>query len=248
MLLCLVQTMRFIHSFKYKIVYWNTITMKESIIAYYFQKRKEKSKRDIYFEIKSMFLKSKHLISKHIVRLNKVALMLVAFLFYTTPNFSEVRILDVNEENFSRIYLTDYTSVFEDTNFLKIEDVSKPEFESNFKIVKSSKEGFNFSFSSSAFWLRVEVKNSSKERLDRMLEISYPRLESISFYRQIQNDFKLTESGYKTKLATREHKSRFFVFPVSLEPNSSEVWYLRITSPNPKSPNLFAKGEKVRHK
>jgi serine phosphatase RsbU (regulator of sigma subunit) len=164
---------------------------------------------------------------------NLVYPLLSAYCLLLTSLFAQEKILEVSSITQSPIYMTEYIQVFEDLNLsIDLTEITKPEFKNQFKKVKSSTEAFNFSYSTSAFWLRLQVENKSNYSLERIIEISYPRLETIQFYKEADNGYITVYSGYSTKLSSREHKSRFFAFPFFIPANTSLHIYLRITSPN----------------
>lgn len=130
------------------------------------------------------------------------------------------------------VSLTSYFSVLEDPgNKLTIEEVQHPEIASRFLSEHSPGEALNFTYSRSAFWLRIRIRNESNERTDRMLEIAKARLSSVQIYYPDENGiYRAFKTGELLPFSTRPYGNRFFVFPVSFLPHTEQVLYLRIKS------------------
>ncbi|MGM0450828.1 MAG: EAL domain-containing protein [Pseudomonadota bacterium] len=89
----------------------------------------------------------------------------------------------------------------------------------------------NFGYTREAFWYRLRLDNERERSLERLLEINYPLLDHIEFYHV--RDGELVDSyrtGDQYPLESRAMQHRTFVFPVSLEPESSSHVYLRVTT------------------
>lgn len=133
------------------------------------------------------------------------------------------------------MHLAEYITVLEDREgSLTVNEIIKPENSYRFRTVESSKEAFNFSYSSSAYWLRLPLKNSGNRVRDCTLVISYPRLENIQlFFPDTKTGrYTVTHSGYSVPFQKRPYQSRFFVFPISVPEQFSDTLYLRIESAN----------------
>ncbi|HMZ57742.1 MAG TPA: diguanylate cyclase [Leptospiraceae bacterium] len=133
------------------------------------------------------------------------------------------------------MHLAEYITVLEDREgLLTVNEIIKPENSYRFRKVESSKEAFNFSYSSSAYWLRLPLKNSGNRVRDCTLVISYPRLENIQLFFPDPKTgrYTVTHSGYSVPFQKRPYQSRFFVFPISVPEQFSDTLYLRIESAN----------------
>ena len=93
-------------------------------------------------------------------------------------------------------------------------------------------ESLNFGYTTSAYWLRLHLKNSSNKTVKRMLEIGYAPLADIQFYQSNEENFQVTKTGYAVHFPQRPYKNRFFVLPISVASNSNQYVYLRIQTPN----------------
>ncbi|MEN9897055.1 MAG: hypothetical protein RLZZ66_704 [Pseudomonadota bacterium] len=140
--------------------------------------------------------------------------------------------LDVANITQSSVSLTSYFGIFEDTSHaLTLDDVQK--ISSQFKTDLPAKNSINLSYSTSAYWLRLVLDNSSNRSVEKILSIDHPLLAKIDFYWQTENQhYQTINTGYARPLENRPYKSRIFAFPLVLQPQSQHILYLRIESPN----------------
>ncbi|MDR7307647.1 diguanylate cyclase [Rhodoferax saidenbachensis] len=96
-----------------------------------------------------------------------------------------------------------------------------------------SSAAIGFSYTRSAVWLRLPLANPSNQPLQRVLEINYALLAHIDFYApDARGVYQLTQTGYARPFANRPLPGRFFLLPVTLPPQSQQVVYLRVETPN----------------
>ena len=109
--------------------------------------------------------------------------------------------------------------------------MQRPEVISRFTTGQSATEALNFSYTTSAYWLRLTLRNSSDESIDRLLEVGKSRLSSVELHQvKVDGTVKSVITGDVLSFDTRPYRNRFFVFPLSLPPHSEQVLYLRIQS------------------
>lgn len=117
--------------------------------------------------------------------------------------------------------------LFEDKeNKYSIEDIQKPEFQSNF--IPSKLNVPNFGVTKSTIWCKIEVKNQAE--LDWVLSVGFPIIEDIKLYYPENGKYKFKSSGKLELLKNREMKSVDFVFYLPFEKqktDSSTTFYLR---------------------
>ena len=127
------------------------------------------------------------------------------------------------------------------TGLLKIEDVTSQKWANQFK--NNKREAPSFGFSNSAFWFRVEVKNSSKES-SWFISQNLPMVEDISFHQKVEGQWKSIYTGIKSHFKTREIEDSSFSF--SIRPKESSLYFFRVKSTTPmvsfslSSPKVFA--------
>ncbi|MBN8476813.1 7TM diverse intracellular signaling domain-containing protein [Sulfuritalea sp.] len=88
-------------------------------------------------------------------------------------------------------------------------------------------ESVNFGYSSSAWWLRVDLAADRGARRDWLLEVGFPTLDSVEFYGP---DGERLSAGDRRPFATRPIPHRNFVFPVRLPESGTGTVWLRIVS------------------
>ncbi len=164
-----------------------------------------------------------------------IGAVILCILLYTANLRAEENMPDLKSFEGPSIYLTEHITVLEDKDrSLSFSEILKPENSSRFRKTESSKEAFNFSYTSSAYWLRLPLKNSGSMAKDCTIVISYPRLENIQFFFPDQKSgrYDVIYSGYSVPSYKRPYQSRFFSFPISIPEHFSGVLYFRIESAN----------------
>ncbi len=138
--------------------------------------------------------------------------------------------LDVNNTSQSSISLTSYLGLLEDASQqLTLADIQTANFITN----HSAHESINLSFTSSAYWLRLNIENSSDRPIQKIIEINHPLLEYVDFYWQIdQKNHQTIHTGYAQPYENRAYQSCIFAFPVQFPAHSQNVIYLRIATSN----------------
>ena len=132
------------------------------------------------------------------------------------------------------LVLTPYVSVLQDaTGALSLADLQNPDIAATFQTASGSSDALSFGLTKATIWLRFTVENPSSATLQRMLEVGYARLSSVTLYEQTTGGgYRSTQTGMTLPFATRPVPNRFFAFPVSLVPQSKTVFYLRVQSTN----------------
>ena len=136
------------------------------------------------------------------------------------------------------VSLTEYFAVLEDPSLkLTLADIQRPEIANRFKGDIPPASDLHYGYTSSAYWLRMRLKNSSTQRLERMLEIHYPSLSFVELHKPLnEGSISAKAASIRTGVArpftTRPYRNRQFVFPIALAAQSEQVFYLRIESTN----------------
>ena len=107
-----------------------------------------------------------------------------------------------------------------------IEDVASPEFDERF--VPSEVDEPRIGFTDSAYWVRIQLHNSS-HRSEWWLEHIDPFLWYLDLYspRPDGSGFELTQTGLLRPFTARNITALSYVFPLSLPPQSTQTLYLR---------------------
>ena len=166
-------------------------------------------------------------------------LLLCGILLLLPSSFADqpvdLRIADASQIDHDPLPLTEYFDVLEDpTLVLTLVDVQKPGMAGKFIRGQAETSALNFGFTGSAYWLRLNLRNTSEHPIDRMLEIGYARLSTVQFYQPTVNGaYQSLTTGRAMPFATRPYNNRYFVFPLTLPAKSDQVVFLRIQSTDP---------------
>ncbi|MDB4977009.1 MAG: hybrid sensor histidine kinase/response regulator [Myxococcaceae bacterium] len=121
-------------------------------------------------------------------------------------------------------------SVLEDpSQKLTLRDVRAPGHARKFR--RSERDVLSQGFSESAYWLRVEVKNSASAPRPWLLEVGFPHLDHVTLYvPEQEGDYSARETGDKLPFAQRDLSYRNFVFMLEEPAQSARVYYLRVAT------------------
>jgi signal transduction histidine kinase len=100
-------------------------------------------------------------------------------------------------------------------------DIGKVQFESNFKATKKT----SFGYTSSAIWLKINLKNTSENHY--LLELDNPNIDKIEFF-LLQNNQIISHfiAGDHQSIKTYPIKDRTPIFPLNLVKNQTYSIYL----------------------
>ncbi|NRB42897.1 MAG: hypothetical protein HRU20_31245, partial [Pseudomonadales bacterium] len=91
----------------------------------------------------------------------------------------------------------------------------------------------NFGFSTSTYWFRVNLENSSTQAIDKILEVSYPLLSQVHHYQIINNTLESgLQLGHALPFSNRPINHRNLIFPISLPANQTTTLLFRVNSDN----------------
>ncbi len=165
------------------------------------------------------------------ININHFSAIFILYVLATNV-FAADKVLDASQIDKDPVSLAQYFAVLEDpSTALTIMDVQTSDVANRFKGDQAPSEALNFSYSSSAYWLRLTLHNPSNHTVERMLEIGHALLSDVSFYLPTKaGEYQSVNTGNLTPFASRPYKNRVFVFPVSLPAQSTQVFYFRIRS------------------
>jgi serine phosphatase RsbU (regulator of sigma subunit) len=111
-----------------------------------------------------------------------------------------------------------------------IDDILKPQNQYKFQVL--DKHSPNFGISTSAYWLKIKLKKTTDNQIDDYyLELAYASLDSIQYFYQSQDGrWQHQIVGDVLPFSHRKIKHRNFIFPVSLQHNQQQTFYIRIKS------------------
>ena len=148
---------------------------------------------------------------------------------------AQYRVLDISTSAAQPISLTPYFSVLEDTSRqLTLQEVQTPQVAARFKGGMVPAEALSFGYTNSVYWLKLELRNSSNQPVERMLEVSNARLTRIVLHQPAGNGtYQSTETGMAFPFDTRPQQNRYFVFPLHLPAQSQQLVYLQVNNSVP---------------
>jgi diguanylate cyclase (GGDEF)-like protein len=161
------------------------------------------------------------------------SLFVIGLCLLTLNSFAADRVLNIGELSNEPVSLTPYFSVLEDVDgSLTFADVQSDAMAHRFIATHSAKRTLNFGITSSAYWLKLRIANLSTAQRDSMLEIYYPRLAEVDFYR-LSNGMstQIVRTGFARPFADRAYEHRFFILPISMVAESWQTIYVRVKSP-----------------
>ena len=162
-----------------------------------------------------------------------IGVLLCALFLLSCQAFGADKALDVTQIDREAVSLTEYFAVLDDADAsLSLSDVIQPEFAARFKSGQAPAHALGFSYTQSAIWLRLHLKNPGSQPLERMLEISYTLLAKVDLYQPDANAYRHVEAGYTRALSPQAHTSRFIAIPIVLPAGADQEIYLRVQSPN----------------
>ena len=113
---------------------------------------------------------------------------------------------------------------------LTIEAVASPEFESQF--TPSLEEVPNYGFTNSAYWVRVDLDNETRQIDEWLLELGFANMHYADLYTPLPDGegFEVKQTGSLMPVSTRDLLYPRIVFDLSIPPQSQQTVYLRFQS------------------
>ena len=140
------------------------------------------------------------------------------------------RILDVSEISAKPVKAAPYISFLEDPSLnLTLLDVQQAAIAEKFTYETLDKEALGFGYTRSAYWLRLALRNTGNNAVERIIEINYARLSDVQFYQpDASGNYQSLQTGNDFPISTQPYQNRNVVIPVTLAANSSQVYYIRL--------------------
>jgi two-component system, sensor histidine kinase LadS len=126
-----------------------------------------------------------------------------------------------------QVSLARHVQVLEDPGGqLTLEQVSSPPWSARFQPASVQAGELNFAYTKSAYWLRIPMQRDAGAPLRWILELPFVKLGEVDFYEPGQ---PAVLTGSSRPLESRPLFSRYYVFPLSLQPHE-QAYYLRVRS------------------
>ncbi len=130
----------------------------------------------------------------------------------------------VLQDNLARENITSDVWYVEDIEKkLLLDDVTSP----GLSWSRTDQDSFNFGFTSSVYWFRFTVNNTTPHDFIWYLEINYPMIDFISFYvPDGKGGFREKKTGDHLHFNTRDIKDKNFIFSLR-QPAGASTYYMR---------------------
>jgi two-component system NtrC family sensor kinase len=150
-----------------------------------------------------------------------------SFLLSAIGNSEPEKIVNLRSKDKSYSINTLIYYLEDEEGTLKFEDVSAPGFSDRF--IPSEKKKLNFGFNSSAFWVKLHIRNTDPEINDWQLEIADEHVDSIDFfYLNDENQWVCKQYGEMYPFEQRDWESRTFIIPLQLPDSEIKTYYFRL--------------------
>ncbi len=122
-----------------------------------------------------------------------------------------------------------YMDFLEDeTKSLTIDSVASESYHSRFQC--STSEAINFGYSSSAYWVRFTIQSTSEHGESWYLESRNYNIEQIDVFTRDGSGWLVKSVGLNLPFSERVVQHRYFLFPITLQPNDRKTFYVRFES------------------
>ncbi|MBN2159159.1 MAG: SpoIIE family protein phosphatase [Spirochaetes bacterium] len=99
------------------------------------------------------------------------------------------------------------------------------------KWVRSARTNPGFGFTSSTYWVRFDVANTTRDDIPFLLEHAYPLMDDIQlYYPDAGGTYRIIETGDRIPFDKRPYDHRQFVFPLTQKGDSVQRYYMRLRS------------------
>lgn len=165
---------------------------------------------------------------KQFVRLTLA--LLCGLMLFMANTYATERVLDASVINTQPVKAAPYISFLEDPGLaFTLNDILKDTNAEKFSYDTLDKDALGFGYTHSAYWLRLVLRNTDNNPVERIIEINYARLSDVHFYRpDASGNYQSVQTGNDFPISTQPYKNRNLVFPVTLAANSAQVFYFRL--------------------
>ena len=113
---------------------------------------------------------------------------------------------------------------------LRLEDILSNKYQQHF--LPSTNKALNFGFTDTTYWIKIDIAFDSQltQSTHWIMEISYPLLDDIAFYRQETQGYKKYVAGDTIPFSERAIEYPNPVFHITNEPGKNVTHYLRVNS------------------
>ncbi|HEX5328752.1 7TM diverse intracellular signaling domain-containing protein [Sulfuricurvum sp.] len=152
-----------------------------------------------------------------------ISVLILLSVLLRAENFIDVSVLKNSAIEQQYLYLEDQNAT------LTLDALLDEKVQKKFHPLNGRSAGFGLTRSD--FWIKISLKNPQKYPLKRLLKFEYPLLDHVTFY-QIKADgtYSSKVSGDSIPLELHEKKDENIIFPIVMQPDSKETFYVHIRS------------------
>jgi len=155
-------------------------------------------------------------------------LLLLSFLKFANAQQVDQTVLPIQpNQNYHSIGR--FIQFYEDeTHILQLEDVLRDDIQKAFKSSKAQVPGFGID--DVTIWIKIELKNIEEEQINDYLEISFPTLDSVSYFfkDQERNRWNKMFASDRVPFDERVVEHKNIVFPLAIDASQKTTIYLRV--------------------
>ena len=131
-------------------------------------------------------------------------------------------------ENCNNLAVGKYIEYLEDRDkILELEEIQKREI----GWTRSQKDSVHFGFTTSRYWLRFAIQNSSVNSQDCILDTAFSRIDLIEFFHPLEDgSYKMIQTGDTYPYSQRDVDHINFAFKINLKPNNTKIFYMNVSS------------------
>ena len=158
------------------------------------------------------------------MKLFKIIITIAVQIFFINISFADSPILF--SDTTSGITIGNKISVLEDkSNTFTFQDIQTSD-----KFIPNKQSVLNLGISSSSFWLKFQIKNTSDKK-HLLLELAYPILEDVEFYSiTSDNKFSVEKMGNHQAFSKRKYSHQHFLFDLNIQKDSTCNYFIKIKS------------------
>ena len=150
------------------------------------------------------------------------------FFFCSTQILLAQPVLQIGEQFQSQVMGRYFLLLEDEKGTLTIENVSSGKTKP-YRFIRIFEDVPNLGSSSSVYWLRMKLQNTTAKRKEMFLETNYPTIDENEFFAPLRNGkWRRSIGGDAFPFKIRKIKLTNPVFLLSLAPQETKVFYLRV--------------------
>lgn len=113
------------------------------------------------------------------------------------------------------------------SHHLKLDDMLQP----SLNWIENTQDILNKGYTHSAYWLKIDFRNTSNYSLEKFIQLAYPQLDHVDFYVVKNNQLIMHKhTGDTLPFSERPTLHRDFVLPMNFAPQEALSLFIRVAS------------------